>query len=1078
MFFIFSDKKTEDETEWEAKERLTNRRCIWLRGMPGMTAYEAALTIIEEAQQTIEQGLGSVGLKWEEQEIISMTDKSATVSTNKKNISIHRPQSNFTKFLKINSQKYYSHEAGNAIADNSDRMKASPVQQNTQSKSIILSPPPGFADKSTSKVCEISGSKVCQTGLTTADQSDNVSVSKKPLANMQSEVNGRKGFSLNLDSTKENSTCKNVNPESVSEMIQCENKTMFLESPKKDASVNMKLSENQSIVGKKLLCKSETPFKFETEPPTNAPPRVFPNKKNKDQKTKNSTSISTVSSVVGQAPTRSLHHVKSSPAQMSKSDASTTPTTHCEVQQQLFTTSTPIDEEQPTLDKPPYVNDSRQATTKDTCSTPVNNGNYKSIQTTDICSSTVRSIQPKQLISASFTGDDVTKKQTKCIEDGRKIIKDTCICEVNNGDQNVTENDPVIIAIAQDKPASNMTADPKLETSESDSTLLTPECNGDSAKGKDNVAEIPPTLDVFADSFVIDTQMAEMMDVNMLVAEKHACTKHIPEKIVPEQKGDLPVSETSPVLFVEEPGDVDIAATKAETKCNNFLQNDLPMVAQGSNHPDDLFSNEQLFMSSEESHFRTMSESQELLPASNYERLVYNEENMQNSFAEENDLFNSYDDLRIPYESGQEAIFVLNANTKQEQSEKKKICALENKPDSNLDFSNDDLFTPLPVDIEISILERQEKDNYNFDDFFKPMSFEVRNQAEAHTSSDSSQIELKCESTEYRIPSKEHTNLVKIGEKHLQQTDSSVIIQSGSRKRKQNFSCHNENVLETKAKKAALVSKEKESSSSVEQNLSTGSDCYPPTPPDDLFSETLQLSPIATPQLFGKNNSSLRKSSQRRKSPRFRNLDVDSGTANLQSISNNKNEAVSQKYCTRTRKQQLNKKATENIVKERVKNPSDLAILSKGASSAAMSSCNQVTGQDTVSKNLCNFEGMDSDEGDMCGNLDESKPIQPLCDASQHCSQNEFTIIDVCSNRQLFDTFILEWDTQKKYALSIGCEKLLSVDPTLGIGGNFMEGKIASQTLYILSSYSLIFSQCVFFSFLLKRMYGIICSVS
>ncbi|CAE1304794.1 POLQ [Acanthosepion pharaonis] len=59
----------------------------------------------------------------------------------------------------------------------------------------------------------------------------------------------------------------------------------------------------------------------------------------------------------------------------------------------------------------------------------------------------------------------------------------------------------------------------------------------------------------------------------------------------------------------------------------------------------------------------------------------------------------------------------------------------------------------------------------------------------------------------------------------------------------------------------------------------------------------------------------------------------------------------------------------------------------------------------------------------------------------QGLGSNEFTIIDVCSNRQLFDTFILEWNTQKKYALSIGCEKLLPVDPTLGIGGNFMEGQ-------------------------------------
>ena len=68
-------------------------------------------------------------------------------------------------------------------------------------------------------------------------------------------------------------------------------------------------------------------------------------------------------------------------------------------------------------------------------------------------------------------------------------------------------------------------------------------------------------------------------------------------------------------------------------------------------------------------------------------------------------------------------------------------------------------------------------------------------------------------------------------------------------------------------------------------------------------------------------------------------------------------------------------------------------------------------------------------------------------------SSQSFTIIDVASNRLLFDTFVDEWRRQQKFSLSLACEKRskprtqLSRRSTEGIGCKFTRG---NQTLYLL----------------------------
>ena len=57
-------------------------------------------------------------------------------------------------------------------------------------------------------------------------------------------------------------------------------------------------------------------------------------------------------------------------------------------------------------------------------------------------------------------------------------------------------------------------------------------------------------------------------------------------------------------------------------------------------------------------------------------------------------------------------------------------------------------------------------------------------------------------------------------------------------------------------------------------------------------------------------------------------------------------------------------------------------------------------------------------------------------------TQSSFTVIDVCADSRLFDTFRKEWQTKTKYAVSLACEKKkLEVPPNGGIGGKFLRGK-------------------------------------
>jgi len=60
---IDSKKKVDDEADWELQERCKSR-CIWVTGEKGLTEYEAAVLIVQEAKKLIADDLHQMGVEW------------------------------------------------------------------------------------------------------------------------------------------------------------------------------------------------------------------------------------------------------------------------------------------------------------------------------------------------------------------------------------------------------------------------------------------------------------------------------------------------------------------------------------------------------------------------------------------------------------------------------------------------------------------------------------------------------------------------------------------------------------------------------------------------------------------------------------------------------------------------------------------------------------------------------------------------------------------------------------------------------------------------------------------------------
>ncbi|XP_033740640.1 LOW QUALITY PROTEIN: DNA polymerase theta-like [Pecten maximus] len=88
-----SNKKQENETEWEAEQRRKSR-CIWLTGRKGVTEQEAALAIIEEAKSVIQDELGGLGIQWRDNQDIEPSDRELGSAENEVRLGERGPGSN------------------------------------------------------------------------------------------------------------------------------------------------------------------------------------------------------------------------------------------------------------------------------------------------------------------------------------------------------------------------------------------------------------------------------------------------------------------------------------------------------------------------------------------------------------------------------------------------------------------------------------------------------------------------------------------------------------------------------------------------------------------------------------------------------------------------------------------------------------------------------------------------------------------------------------------------------------------------------------------------------------------------
>lgn len=79
----------------------------------------------------------------------------------------------------------------------------------------------------------------------------------------------------------------------------------------------------------------------------------------------------------------------------------------------------------------------------------------------------------------------------------------------------------------------------------------------------------------------------------------------------------------------------------------------------------------------------------------------------------------------------------------------------------------------------------------------------------------------------------------------------------------------------------------------------------------------------------------------------------------------------------------------------------------------------------------------------------------PSFPASNSCSPETFSIIDVASNKRLFQTFVKEWKTKGKFSIAVACEKIesSSMTPETVIGGKFKKCKIILDTFTFLDEF-------------------------
>ena len=232
-----------------------------------------------------------------------------------------------------------------------------------------------------------------------------------------------------------------------------------------------------------------------------------------------------------------------------------------------------------------------------------------------------------------------------------------------------------------------------------------------------------------------------------------------------------------------------------------------------------------------------------------------------------------------------------------------------------------------------------------------------------------------------------------------------------------------------------------ESKSDSPQNTSTESDFVPPTPPEESQLPSSPLPQHRTP-----------KSSLRAMSPfspklrQYKSINAPQGKEkNIQSIQGKEKPKIDNL-----------KDGSKGVGKtQTVAEVNTIALrMVKTQQSFDHSECNSQkeenrnnerefdTGVPSVNEDKNSLE--DGDENVDENVEDEDKLPASFLDLNETgipLTQSSFTVIDVCADKRLFKTFIMEWRTKDRYSVALACEKRReTVVPGSGIGGKFKKG--------------------------------------
>ncbi|XP_067676390.1 DNA polymerase theta-like [Haliotis asinina] len=192
-------------------------------------------------------------------------------------------------------------------------------------------------------------------------------------------------------------------------------------------------------------------------------------------------------------------------------------------------------------------------------------------------------------------------------------------------------------------------------------------------------------------------------------------------------------------------------------------------------------------------------------------------------------------------------------------------------------------------------------------------------------------------------------------------------------------------------------------------NDSNGSDCLPPTPPDGnkvVMSPCLRVTPARSCRKAPLSASVLKTQAGKSTTPKNKPAGP---VKNILTDVNNPGMKDKSRGCERD-----------------AEAPQDRKMKRSGVTDASSSSCER----DDVSSHVP---------------LSQSTGIG---DADILLTQESFTIIDVCADRRLFESFITEWQSKGKYSLCVACEKKPPCQPQagVGIGGKFIRNSRKSVT--------------------------------